>query len=889
MNYSKDSNKKKQQKLDSAANKVTKKVSTSFVKIILFGILALIIVGGGIGVGVFKAIIDAAPTIESVEDVMPKGYTTVIYDQNGNEVQRLHSTNGNRLYVELDQIPKNLQNAFISVEDERFWDHNGIDVKGIMRIIFVNIFEGKREGASTITQQLIRNNILSTEVTLERKVTEQYLAVKLEQKISKEKVLELYLNTISLGPDTNGVQTAAHLYFDKHVKDLTLAESAVIAGITQNPTKYNPIKKPENNREKQLIILNKMLEQNLITQVEHDAAVDEDVYANIQTINQNFTASSSYSYYVDEVIKRVIHDLQEKKGYTENQAENLIYSGGLSIYIPQDLKIQEIIDKEYKNDENFPPKSEDYSVKLIYRLSVETEDGDLKHPEKVKTFDTNEEAQKFIEQYKEEMVGENDKILKELPILIPQPQSAMVIMDYHTGHVKAIAGGRGEKVINRSFSRATEATRQPGSTFKVLAAFLPAIDTGGYTLGTVLDDVPTVFNGGAKNKYVPKNWYKGYAGLSTVRDAISMSRNIIAVKTLQDVGIQTGFDYLLNLGFTTLCDNEEIDGKIHSDKNLPLALGGITKGVSMLELTAAYGAIANNGVYIEPTFYTKVLNNDGTVLLEHEPVTKTVMKETTSFLLTQAMLEAVRTGTGTQARFSDMPTAGKTGTTQNSKDIVFVGYTPYYVSTIWMGYDEGKVLQYRDAYHKYLWKNIMGQVHEGLPNKDFEEPPGIVTARICSKSGKLAVPGLCDKALGGSTVYTEYFAKGTEPTEECDVHVKATICKESGLFANEFCPDSSKEERVYIVRPEPFVPEEWNPANPPYIADRKYELPQSMIGEYCNIHGPAPVIPDGDTNGGLFNSFINSINSSSDDNDDNDEESNNDNNSLLPNEFNSDE
>ncbi|GMQ63869.1 transglycosylase domain-containing protein [Vallitalea maricola] len=843
MNFSKDSNEKKKKELDSKSSKATKSVSTSFIKILVFAFLLLIIVGVCAGLGFVKSIIDSAPDI-NVEDIVPKGYTSFIYDQDGNEIVQLHGSNANRIFVELDEIPTYLQDSFIAIEDERFWQHNGIDVKGIFRAIFTNIKEKSfSEGASTITQQLIKNNILSTETTLQRKIQEQYLAVQLEKKSDKKTILENYLNTVALGRGTNGVQAAANKYFNKDVSELTIAESAVIASITKNPSFYDPVTYPENNKRRQTRILKKLIEQEKITQAQYDEALKEDVYNNIQIVNKTYAGNSSYSYYVDEVISRVKNDLMVKKGYTETQAFNLIYRGGLSIYINQDTDIQKIVDETYTNEDFFPKKNVDYSVILDYSVTVKDKDGNKKDINKNKTFETDQEANDYIEQLKKELTGEGYEIVAEKPTYIPQPQSAMVIIDQHTGYVKALSGGRGEKVGNLTFNRATTSTRSPGSTFKILAAYLPALDTAGYTLATVIDDVPTQFPNEPKGW--PKNYDYKFRGLTTVREGILYSMNILAVKTLNDIGVQTGFDYLLKLGFTTLVDKETVNGKSFTDKGLSLTLGGLTKGVTVLELTGAYAAIANNGVYIEPTFYSRVLDHDGKLLMQKEPVTRTVMKETTAFLLTDAMVDVVRlkAGTGHKVQFSGMPIAGKTGTSTGDKDLVFAGFTPYYTAVVWKGYDIQKEQRYLN-YHKKIWKEVMQRIHEGLPRKEFDKPSGIVTKKICTESGKLAVPGLCDKDQRGSTVRTEYFAKGTEPTEPCDVHIKATICKDSGLFATEYCPESSKVEKVYIQRLVPFVPEEWDPRRPPTIQDRQYELPPSMIGEYCNIHGPEPEVPD---------------------------------------------
>ncbi len=831
MNFEKKATKKKRENIKSVPTKKTKKAGITFIKIFTFTLLILGVVGIATGLGIAKAIIDSAPPLD-INQVVPEGYATFIYDMEGNEIQKLHGEDANRIYVQIDQIPKHMQNAVVAIEDERFWKHNGIDIQGIFRAIYKNITSGDLtgSGASTLTQQIIKNNVLSVEKSFERKIQEQYLAVQLEKKMDKDKILELYLNTSPFGRGTLGVQTAANTYFNKDVSELTIAEAAVIAGITQLPTYYDPVVNPENNKKRQQVVLMKMFELGYITQQEYDDALAEDVYKNISVISQTAEKQSDYSYYVDEVIRKVTEDLIEEKGYTEAEAYNLVYRGGLSITIAQDSKIQGIVDEAFIQQTNFPPASKMFSVRLLYTLSVEGTDG-VKHNYEEAEFPSQAAAEKHIGELKSKWTSNSEKIVAEKALFIPQPQAAMVIMDYHNGHVKALAGGRGEKIGNQTFNRATQAKRQPGSTFKILAAYLPAIDTMGYTLATSIDDAP--FKAGS---YSPKNWYSGYRGLSTVREAIRDSMNICAVKTLQAVGPETAFDYLLKLGFTTLADGEVIDGKTYSDKNLATALGGITHGVTPLELNAAYGAIANNGVYIEPVFYTKVLSHDGTLLLEKQPETVTVMKETTSFLLTSAMKDVITRGTGTKANFSGMPIAGKTGTTQDDVDLLLSAYTPYYVATVWMGYDQPKRMNYGGvSYHALIWREVMQKIHADLPSKNFPTPKGITSASICSESGKLAVAGLCSNDPRGSTVRTEYFAVGTVPTESCNVHVKATICKTSGNFATEYCPLEDRLEKVFIVRPNPISGN---------AADSKYELPSSLDGKYCTIHGPVLDVPD---------------------------------------------
>jgi penicillin-binding protein 1A len=839
MNFSKHANQKKIQRLNSRYTKIMKLMGTSSVRVLFFSLLLVAVLGISGGIGVAKAILDASPELD-FDSLVPVGYTSFIRNQDGVILQELSTGDANRIYVEIDEIPKHVQDAFIVIEDERFYEHNGIDMRGIFRAIFVNLKSGDlTEGASTITQQVIKNNVLSSVKSFERKIQEQYLAIQVEKFLSKDKILELYLNTAGLGRGTNGVQAAAGRYFNKDVGELTIAEAAVIAGITQRPSDYDPVTNPENNRNRQLIILQYLLNQGKISNADYLEAKEENVYDKIQITNQEFETKSDYTYFVDEVIRRVASDLEVQKGYTATQAINLIYRGGLDIYITQDIGLQNILDQSFADENNFPTIQDDYNVKLMYTASVQTTEGVFHHYEE-KLLQSDEEALEHIELLKSEWVGETDTLISDNALFIPQPQAAMVVIDYHTGQVKAMTGGRGQKIGNQVLNRATMSKRQPGSTFKILAAYLPALDTMGLTLAKVYDDVPYTIQIPGAGSYSPKNWYDhaayNYWGLSTIREGIQWSMNLLAVKTMNEIGIQTGFDYLKNLGFTTLVERRDVNGTIFSDKNIVLPLGGLTDGVTLLELTNAYGAIANNGVYIEPSFYTKVLAHDGSLLLLKEPFTQTVMKETTSYLLTNSMEDVVKAGTGTAVRFNNMSIAGKTGTTSDSKDLAFIGYTPYYVAGVWLGHDDPERMSHNKRYHTLIWRDVMSKIHEDLENKSFQRPDGIVQATICTKSGKLAVSGLCTNDPRGSTARTEIFAAGTAPTETCDVHVKITVCKDSGLLPTVYCPPGSLVQRVYTARTEPLNPASWDPARPPRIRDYVYELPSTIENEYCNIH-----------------------------------------------------
>ena len=800
MNYGKKGIRAKQRAVSSKGKKWGRKIALNILKLSLVLIIAFGIIGASAAFGVFKGIIDTSPDISNI-DVSPTGFSTFIYNIEGKQTAKLVASDSNRIPVTMDQIPSNLAHAFVAIEDERFYNHNGIDIQGIFRAAVVGIKNKFHfsQGASTITQQLLKNNVFTgwtNESTLERvkrKVQEQYLALELEKVMSKDKILENYMNTINLGQNTLGVQAASLRYFGKNVYELNLSECAVIAGITQNPSKYNPISHPDKNAERRAKVLNNMLDQGYISQAEYEEAVADDVYARIQSTNEKTMDITINSYFDDAVTEAVYEDLLAA-GYNDTQAYTLLYSGGLSIFSTQDPNIQAICDEEFSNEDNYPSNSK---WQLTYALSIQKANGETEnHSSEMyrsyfrqwdsrfnMLYNTQEDAYAAIEEYQLAVIEEGDEILAESISLTPQPQVSMTIQDQSTGYVVAMVGGRGTKEASRTLNRATSTTRQPGSTFKVVAVYAPAIDTGQLTLASVYNDAPFNYDSGTP----VSNWYDGgYRGINTVRTAIIDSMNIIAVKALTQITPQLGYDYLINFGFTTLESAKEVNGKIYSDITQPLALGGITNGVTNLELNASYAAIANNGTYIKPKLYTKVVDHDGNVILDNTaPETHQVLKESTSFLLTSAMQDVITRGTGGSIAFGGMPIAGKTGTTTDYNDVWLSAYTPYYTATTWAGYDNNTKLTSNAEKNlaKTLWKAVMSRVHEDLPSKSFYVPSGIVTATVCSRSGKLPIPGLCD-----ATLITEYFAEGTVPETTCDVHYQGTLCAYSGLPACMDCP-----------------------------------------------------------------------------------------------------
>lgn len=774
MDYSKHNNEKKRKKIRSNAAKSRKKVSFNIFRFTVLAILLIIVVGAAAAIGGFKGVIDSAPDI-SASDVMPSKLKSVMYYPDGQEAVELVGAQSNRTIASIKDIPDCVPHAFIAIEDNRFYEHNGIDPKGIVRALFVGLSHGGNfsEGASTITQQLIKLTVFDggaetdTIQRFKRKFQEWYLALKLEKEMTKNEIMEAYLNTINLGRGAYGIEAAAERYFNKKCSDLTISEAAVIAAIAQSPSYNNPIDGQQVNAQRRDKILNNMLTLGFINQQQYDEAKADDVYSRITEVNE-ITKNKEviYTWFEDAAIDQVLKDLQEKLGYTSAEANTALYSGGLQIYLTQNRHIQDIVDRYYNDDDNFP--STEY--RLHWALTYKDEDGQEVNIDENSLqsyygrddcdllYDNEDQARQSIADFlKAKGITDDDIIAQNFDMTV-QVQSSFVLMDQSTGYVLALSGGRGEKKTSRSFNRATQSTRQPGSVFKTIAVFLPALDSCGLSLASTKEDEPYTTPDG----YQPFNTNaNSYQGTTTIREAITYSMNVVTTKWLvEDVTPKLGIEYLENLGITTM--DEE------NDAYAPLGLGGISNGVTNLELTGAYAAIANGGVYTQPILYSKILDKDGNVLLDNVPEKHTAMKDSTAWLLTSAMEDVVSKCTGTPAQISNygIAEAGKTGTTDDYKDLWFVGYTPYYTAGIWFGYDDSTLMRYRLGYnynaHKVLWKNIMNEVLEGYEDRDFVMPSDVEKLRVCSTTGLLA-------SYGCSTI-TEYFAKDTAPTEYCSRH-----------------------------------------------------------------------------------------------------------------------
>ncbi len=625
-------------------------------------------------------------------------------DSNGEE-QTLTtlSSEQNRVWVDLEDIPKHLQNAIVSIEDERFYSHSGFDVKRTSKafLVFVkNKFTGEPTtfGGSTITQQLVKNLTRDTDRTAARKIREISQAVNLEKQVSKEKILELYLNSIYLSQGCNGVQTASQKFFGKSVSELDLAECASIAGITQYPSLYDPLVHPDKNKEKQEVVLKKMLELGKITDEEYEEAVNEELNFCESDSDEDGEVSAN-SYFVDQLIYDITDELM-KKGYTKTLANKMIYSGGLKITATIDPSVQEAMEEVFEDTSNFP-----YSTGEVHA------------------------------------------------------QSSMIVIDPYNGAVKGVVGGIGKKTGSLVLNRATQTLRQPGSTIKPIAVYAPALDSKIIRASDIYYDKATDYSG-----WTPRNYSRTYQGRVNVRYALKQSLNTVPVEILNNLGVNKSFNFLTNsLGISSLVRSMEDDnGKIYSDIGLSqLALGGLTKGISVEELTAAYTPFVNRGIYTKPYTFSEVLDAEGNELLSHEPESDIAMSEQTAYIMSMLLREVVVGGTGTAANLpSGMFTAGKTGTTSDNNDRWFVGYTPHYVAGVWYGYDQPQTIKASGNPCIPVWKKVMTKINAGLPNNVPTRPSGVVSVSYCAETG-LAAGNNC------TDVESFWFTNDNKPSKVC--------------------------------------------------------------------------------------------------------------------------
>lgn len=742
-------------------------------KVILTVALILIVTTAMLA-GIFAVYVQTilSPKLDVSVDDFKLDQTSVIYYTDpatgkAVELQNLYKDE-NRIWVDYGQMPVYLAKAAVAIEDKRFYNHKGVDwYRTFWASINMFLQMKNNFGGSTITQQVIKNLTNEDQVTVKRKITEIFRALEFERKYSKQEIMELYLNTIYLGEGCNGVYTAAYTYFGKNVSDLSIAECASLIGITNNPSLYDPYISQERNKKRQQTILEEMHKQGAITDEEYQTAKNEQLV--FKRGSSGKTVTHVYSYFVDQVISDVISDLMAEKDISYQAASTLVYSGGYKIYCTMNPKIQEAVDAVYSDASNLPYK---------------TSSGQ-------------------------------------------QLQSAITVMDPNTGYVVAMAGGIGEKKISRGLNRAVSA-RPPGSSIKPISVYAPALDAGIITPTSVIDDTPVRVVDGSP---WPHNSDDEYGGLTTVKEALRESNNVVAVKVLQMLTPQASYDFMTKkMGITTLVEKRVLNNKTYSDIDLaPLGLGGLTDGINTEEMAAAYSTFANRGIYTKPQTYTKILDANDKTVLENQSVSDVAMKEKTAYYVNNLLKNVVAAGTGTSAKFSGMTIAGKTGTTTNNYDRWFVGYTPYYTAAVWTGYDSPAKIHVSGNPAAILWKKVMSKVHVGLKDKDFSEPAGVMTVQYCMDSGKLPTD-LCDLDPRGSRVDTAYVLPEDAPSAPCDVHAEAKVCRDSGRLASSYCPAGSvTTEGLLNITRELVAPNV-------VIQDTKYTLAYVQSLGVCPIH-----------------------------------------------------
>jgi len=1020
--------------------KKPKKPFTNILKVSLIVMIALGLIGGIVAYSyVMLALKDIEP-IDPDQIAATLTENSVIVDSEGRVLEQIQNE-GLRTVVHYEEMSKDLINAFVAVEDKTFFEHNGFNFIRLFGAIKDTLTTGKRlGGTSTITQQLARNIYLyeiRSDRALDRKVKEAYYAIELEKYLTKEQIIEGYLNLVYLGANSNGVEAASQAYFSKSASEVNYIESALLAGIVKSPSIYPPMitKEKINVTEEDYVIddtdplytlvFNPKCEDRFLTSVYlmhvnkkiTDAEYEYAKTLDLRTVLKPGKSSQSEisSFFADMVKDEVVEDLITEYGYSEEEATNLLYTGGLTIESTIDFNMQKTLESHYAkdnftpyygestavavrafqkdnglsedgvagkntlgkikdlsgmdtsvftlenykkgvnseevillkkalfelgyliNNENFPKVtvvldgsgniiSEDSKRLIIFKQSnLIDSDENFVIPSTDYQFDADgnlvllkNKRMYFYPHYQDDQLvsiqvvvretftynensDENEKLangkynLTDLytfegrDVLIPneyksldadgnvivdkaflvdqpdffsvdgnqnllvakgdyvisengtiQPQSAMVIIDYHNGELKAIVGGRnisGQRVYNRATN-----PRQPGSAIKPLSVFTPAIDSGKFTAGTVLDDRP-VYLMEDKSVRWPVNWYESYSnyakywGLVTVRESVQWSINVTAALIAQQLGVQTSLDYLNKFGISTLVT----EGGVNDANIAAVALGGMTKGITPLDITSAYGAIANKGVRNDVITYSTVKNGKGDIILENESTQIYIVDENVAYIVQDLMMTSVEAGVATAAKLSAnndiMPVAGKTGTTSSNIDAWFVGYTPYYVGGVWFGNDVNIPLDQGSKIAAQFWKTVMAEIHVDLESKQFDVPSGIETASIDIISGKL--PSELSSLDPRGTVRNEIFLRGTVPTEVDDVHVMADVCTESGKLATPFCPTTLVESKLFVKRPIPYDPALSldGKSNPIFIKDMGYDLPIAT----CDIHNETTV------------------------------------------------
>ena len=753
----------RKRKKDNKNKKDYSKLKKAIIIIVIL-IFLLLLIAGGVFVGVFFSDKFAMTR----EDLLIGYSNTIIYDSEGNVIAEL-SGKENRKIISIDDMSEYLPKAFVAIEDERFYQHKGIDVKRSVAATFTYITHSGESnfGGSTITQQLIKNitneKDSSGTAGMQRKIREMSRAYQIEKMIDKRDILELYLNLIPLassGGDICGVEVASVYYFNKSASDLSIEECAFLAGVTHSPSQYNPYKENPNTERmnsRTKTVLGKMKDLGFINGEQYNEAIAK-VDEGLKFEKGELPSSTIKDYYVSAAVDEVINDLVEEKGMSVEYARNRVYSGGLKIYTAQVKSVQDNVQNTYKADTYVKPS--------------QTQEG-------------------------------------------AHTQSAMVIIDHKTGKVVGCMGGLGTDVDAIGINRINSA-RQPGSSIKPIGVYGAAVEKGIINAATIYDNTyPTTFG----TDYKPHNASNQKSGLCTIRDAIEVSANIVACKVMTELTPDASIDFMRDLGITSLVKASESSNGIN-DSNLTTALGAVSYGISPLQMAAAYAAIANDGVYIEPTFYTKVEDSSGNVLLETKQQSRRVFSEGNAYIMKSLLKQPVEGSQGTAriCRMDNIDVGAKTGTTQEEKDVWLCGFTPYYTAATWVGYDQPeRVNTYGGSPATLIWANVMKNIHTGMEGKRFEQPGNVVTARVCRTSGKCATSSCTD-------TYVEYFVEGAVPGK-CEGHNSFKVCSETKKLATDYC---TKTETVWgLAKPEKEVNAKWKTEG-----GSKY----TVITEKCDKH-----------------------------------------------------
>lgn len=739
---------------------------------LLFCFLAIFVVAAGYGL----AIIKTTPPLD-VEEVLSLNQASSLYDRNGDFMDNLH-TDEERYVIESDEMPNNLKNAFVAIEDERFYKHSGIDVKRILGAAALDvkkILTGQKglHGASTLTQQLLKNTILTNEVSIERKVREVYLAIKLEKKLTKDQILTAYLNTIPLGGQVYGVEAASLLYFSKNAIDLSLIECAYLAGITQAPSYYSAYNEnskadPSRYLNRTKTVLGKMHELGYISTQQYNTAISDLDAGKLTFKSSKKDYRLNYEWFVYPAVSQVKEDLKKKYKYTDDEVSKLMINGGLKIYTTMDKELQDFTQATLDNYSNLG----------------------ITNPE---TYDSDG---------------------------VPLLQASATIIDYRENEVLAMVGGRG-KQQPQSTNRAYNDLRPIGSTTKPLTVYGPAINEKVITAATPIDDAPLPESIGKKypdsngKPYSPLNSPNQFLGLMSARDALTYSKNVASVIVEDTIGLKTGISYGESLG---LKYNNDSKSSIAC-----LALGQFNNhpqdrdGGNTYIIAGAFATFGNEGEYKKPMLYSKVVDANGKTILDNsDPITKQVFTPQTAYIMYDILKGPVTEYNSAAAKWGDMPVAGKTGTTTDSKDLWFAGLTPYLSGSIWIGYDNPTVLKGSSSGCASLWGKIMAKAHQGLEVTDIEEPDDIVRVSVCKDSGKLP-SHLCNQDPRGNRIVEEMFIKGTEPTTTCNTHVTANINRMNSRLATPNTPAFLTQSRIFIKKEHPNAE----------TADYPYTLPVS--------------------------------------------------------------